>query len=435
MGGFLSRNFHVRLTIIPQFLRLIRSENVTIFSRSIAIQVVGYGLSLCLMPIAVAFYTPAQFGMFAVALFAANLIGTYGGSKLEWALINERSGRAADLLMKFSLTLIVLWGALAALAALFAPAQFFLHFNLHRSAALLAALVAVSVGSGLILQAAGIRAKSYQNVYLSRNGVMVSRQLIQIGLGLAWPSVTALLVSEIASRFIGVAIILNRLQRRIELLSPRRFTRLFGPLALRRYGHYSKVGLPSSLVNFLMTEGLAVVIVPLYGLDVAGAFWLVQRIFGIPIALIGTVVADVFQGQIARRTDYRMIFQVMLQLGGLLAGFSVTVLPAAAVAFWGLTEHLYGGKWQQSGQFALYLIPAICLQFIASPLSRIFIVREKMNYKYIFDGTMFVGLAVWLTLTWVLGLSAYQSIACLAGAQSIAYGLYIALSFHVGRLA
>jgi hypothetical protein len=81
------------------------------------------------------------------------------------------------------------------------------------------------------------------------------------------------------------------------------------------------------------------------------------------------------------------------------------MIPAAAVAFWLFTQHFYAGKWLLSGQLALYLIPVICTQFIASPISRILIVRKKMNFKYVFDGTMFLGLASWLLLTQMGSLS------------------------------
>jgi hypothetical protein len=421
------------LSIADSFRQLIRSENAAIFSRSIVIQIVGYGLSLSLTPLAIAFYAPTDFGLFAVAFFCANLVGTYGGLKLEWAIINENSATAAGRLLRFSLTLILAWGITAAITAALIPQSMYANLKFDQYMALLAAPLAVTIGFGLFVQSWGIRTKSYSYVYLSRNAAMVSRQIFQIGLGLIWPSAFSLLLAEFISRLIGVVIILKKLDQRIKFLTPARFFSLLGPLPLGRYGHYTKIALPSSLVDFLMTEGLAVIFVPLYGLDIAGAYWLVQRIFGIPIALIGTVAADIFQGQIARRHDHEAIFKQMTQVTLLLTTFSVIIMPAAAVAFWFFTWQLYGGKWLLSGQLALYLVPVICTQFVASPISRILIVREKMNYKYIFDGTMFAGLASWLLLAQLANLSFWQSIAFLAGAQTFAHCVYIFLCFQVAR--
>jgi hypothetical protein len=385
------------------------------------------------MPLAIAFYTPADFGMFAVSLFCANLVGSYGGLKLEWAVINEHSKSVADLLLRFSLTLLVTWGLVAFFLALAVPTDFYTDLKLERSAALLAAPVCVVIGFGLFLQSWGIRTKEYRQVFLSRNTVMVSRQMIQIGLGIIWPSFFALLISELVSRCIGVQIMLTKLGMRLRLISPTRFARLFGFLPFSRYGHYAKIALPSSLMDFLMTEGLAVMIVPIYGLDVAGAYWLVQRVFGLPIALIGTVAADILQGQVARCRSNKAALKQMIEVGILLTCFSLIVLPAAALAFWLFTQFLYAGKWMLSGQLALYLFPVVCTQFIASPISRILIVSEKMQYKYIFDGVMFLGLTSWLLLTKAGSLSLFQSIGYLSAAQTFAYCVYILICFQVVR--
>ena len=140
------------MPIADRFRQLIRSENAAIFSRSIIIQVIGYGVSLALTPLAIAFYTPADFGLFAVAFFCANLLGTYGGLKLEWAVINENSETVAGLLLRFSLTLILAWGIVAAIAAVVVPQNLYAGLKLDRYAALLAAPVAVMIGFGLFLQ-------------------------------------------------------------------------------------------------------------------------------------------------------------------------------------------------------------------------------------------------------------------------------------------
>lgn len=416
------------LTRLRQFLR---SENIAIFSRSLVIQVAGYAISLALMPVAIAFYTPSDFGMLAVALFAANLLGSYGGLKLEWAIINEHSGRIARFLMRFALSLLICWALAAAVLFLAAPDSVYSYFAIGRLPALLALPAALVTGVGIFQQAWGIRQKAYRDVYLSRNAVMISRQLLQIGLGLLWPSIFSLLLSEIGARSIGIQLIVRRLGMRTRALGPARFLRSARNVLFGRYSHYSTVALPSSLFTFMMTQSLAVVFVPLFGLEVSGAFWLVQRIFGLPMALIGTVAADVFQGQIARRSDLDATRRLTWQTAILLCAFSFTLLPLGALLFWFLTQHFYEGKWALSGQIGLLMIPAFCIQFIASPLSRVLIVREKMHYKLIFDAALFLLLAGWLSGTIAAGITPFSSIALLSAAHFLAYLLYVLISLYV----
>jgi hypothetical protein len=57
-----------------------------------------------------------------------------------------------------------------------------------------------------------------------------------------------------------------------------------------------------------------------------------------------------------------------------------------------------------------------------------------MQYKYVFDGALFLALASWLAATQLFGLSLMQSMIFLSIAQSIAYSIYIFLSFYVAKL-
>ncbi|WDR06698.1 oligosaccharide flippase family protein [Devosia rhodophyticola] len=423
------------MNIIDKFNSLKRSENTALFSQSMLIQLSGYAISLALTPLAIAFYTPAQFGMFAVVIFVANLFGTFGGFKLEWAVINEHSNNIVNLLLNFCASLLLFWGFAILIGAWLLPEKVFAAFNIDRNAIFFAAPIALVTGLGIFWQAFGIRLRRYQDVYLARNTVMVSRQLVQIGLGLFWPSITALLLAEVVSRAAGIQILLTRLQTRLRFLAPKQFVRFFGPIVPQRYGHYAKVALPSSLATFIMTSSLAVLIVPLYGVEVAGAYWLVQRIFGIPVALIGNVAADLFQGQIARRADKHQIVSHMRQMTVLLGGFALLIMPTGALAFWFLTQRFYDGKWALSGELALYFIPAVCIQFVTSPLSRVLIVLKKMNYKYVFDAILFSGLLIW-GVTTVLGyLSFTQSIGLLVSVQTLAYLAYMWICFYLVRNA
>ena len=420
--------------MMQRLRKILRMENAGLLSASVGIQIVGYAISLALTPLAIAFYTPAEFGKLAVVLYVANFVGGYGGLRLEWAVINEHSRRIADLLMRFAATLLLLWGAALFAVALLAPSELYNLLAIERGQAMMAAPIAVAIGLGIFQQSWGIREQAYRDVYLSRNVVMVSRQVLQIAFGMILPSVLMLLVTELAARVLGILVIVRRLGKPLEVLPLGRFLKQAKAALLRRYGHYTKVALPSSIVDFAQSESLPVILLLTHGPEVGGAFWLVQRIFGLPVALIGTVVGDVFQGQMARQRDRSVIVKQLSQTAALLTLFAVVLLPAVAVAFWFLTQNLYNGTWALSGEIGLYLVPAICLQFIASPLSRSLIVLKRMQYKYVFDGALFLALASWLAATQILGLSLMQSMIFLSIAQSIAYSIYIFLSFYVAKL-
>lgn len=145
------------------------SGNLGVLSASIGIQVIGYMISLALMPLAIAFYTPEEFGRFAAVFFAANLIGGYGGLRLEWAVINEKSNRNALYLVSFGCTLVLVWVGLFILATIVSPSAFFRYFDLNRWELLWAAPMAAAIGYGLFQQSYGIRTHNFREIYLARD--------------------------------------------------------------------------------------------------------------------------------------------------------------------------------------------------------------------------------------------------------------------------
>lgn len=423
----------------PRFLRALtehlKDANVSILSASVGIQLVGYGVSLLLTPLAIGFYTPQDFGKFAAVFFIANLMGSFGGLRLEWAVINEESDRAARHLVGFGYSLAFAWALVLLLTFLIVPEATLTPFGVTRLDMLWSAPIACVIGYGLFQQAYGIRMQKFSAVYTSRNVTMVARQTLQIVHGPFNTSVFGLLVSELGSRLAGNLLFARSLPERLPALPPSHFWKNINRNVVRRYGHYTKVALPSSLLNFALTEGLAVILLVLEGTEAAGSYWLVMRIFGLPIALIGNVVGDVLQGQMARQREPVQVRKKMRWAGIFLGFFSLAFLPVGALLFWWLTGWLYDGRWAVSGVMAVILVPAICLQFVASPLSRSLIVLEMMQYKFIFDGTLLITVLAWIAFRTFLKLDIYASIAVLSAAQFVSYGVYLFLSFWVARFS
>lgn len=420
--------------MIRATLANLASGNLGVLSASIGIQIIGYMISLALMPLAIAFYTPEEFGRFAAVFFAANLIGGYGGLRLEWAVINEKSNRNALYLVAFGCTLVLVWVGLFIVATIASPSAFFRYFDLERWDLVWAAPMAAAIGYGLFQQSYGIRAHNFREIYLARNTTMVSRQAYQILFGWLYPSLLSICVSEILSRISGNILFSRAVSTKFSTLPAGHFARRWWKNVSSRYAHYTQIALPSSLLNFGLTEGLGVVLLVVEGAEAGGSYWLVMRLFGLPMALIGSVVGDVLQGQMAKERDRRVTYRNIKSAGLLLTVVAFVFLPAGAVLFWWLTSFLYDGRWAVSGVLALILVPAICIQFIASPLSRSLVALEKMQYKFIFDVALLISVCVWVFLKQYLHLDLIYSMAVLSVVQVISYSIYLYLSFWVVRV-
>lgn len=420
--------------MIKAIFASLSSGNLGVLSASIGIQVIGYMISLALMPLAIAFYTPEEFGRFAAVFFAANLIGGYGGLRLEWAVINEKSDRNALYLVAFGCTHVLVWVGLFIVATMASPSSFFRYFDIERWDLVWAAPMAAAIGYGIFQQSYGIRTHNFREIYLARNTTMVSRQAYQILFGFMYPSLLSICISEILSRVSGNILFSRAVRATFSTLPARNFVRRWWKNVSTRYSHYTQIALPSSLLNFGLTEGLGVVLLVVEGAEAGGSYWLVMRLFGLPMALIGTVVGDVLQGQMAKEPDRRITYRNIKGAGLLLTIFAIVFLPAGAVIFWWLTSFLYDGRWAVSGILSLVLVPAICIQLIASPLSRSLVALEKMQYKFIFDVALLVSISAWVFLKQYFQLELIESIAVLSAAQVFSYSIYLYLSLWVVRV-
>lgn len=141
--------------MMQRIRKILSMDNAGTLSASVGIQIVGYAISLALTPLAIAFYTPADFGIFAVVLYIANFVGGFGGLKLEWAVINEHSKRIANLLMRFATTLLLLWGVALLVVSILAPSWLYNLLAIERGQAIMAAPIAVAVGLGIFQQSWG----------------------------------------------------------------------------------------------------------------------------------------------------------------------------------------------------------------------------------------------------------------------------------------
>lgn len=116
-----------------------------------------------------------------------------------------------------------------------------------------------------------------------------------------------------------------------------------------------------------------------YGAYEAGLLGLSMKILGAPLGLVGSAILDVFKTKASR--DY-------LELGSCRKVYLETlgVLSFVVFLFWfagyylieDLFNILFGDKWSGAGQITLLLLPLYGVKLIASPLSYVFYIADKL---------------------------------------------------------
>jgi O-antigen/teichoic acid export membrane protein len=144
---------------------------------------------------------------------------------------------------------------------------------------------------------------------------------------------------------------------------------------------------PSSLLNELGTSLPLPLLVTLYGAGVGGYYSLVWRVLAVPVALVGSSVADAFHSRAAvyAREDPKRVLRFFHSTSvGLLA---LGIVPALMIFFFGEPVFLFvfGVRWRLSGIIASIVAPWFLASFIVSPLSRLVYILHGQRLKLIYD--------------------------------------------------
>jgi O-antigen/teichoic acid export membrane protein len=203
---------------------------------------------------------------------------------------------------------------------------------------------------------------------------------------------------------------------------------------LRKHQNFWRYSLPSCLLNAMAAQLPLFLIGIKHGVLAAGLFALTQRVLGAPISLLAASVLDVFKRQSVHeyqtigncRRAYRYTFKALLLLG--LGPSLVLFLYSPQLFSW-----VFGPAWRPAGELARILAPLYFLNFIASPLSYVFLVVGKQKIELIWQVALFLmTLAVFMAPA-----SLDQSVLWYTIGYSLLYLVYLRMSYQcsLNRLA
>ncbi|NHZ79733.1 oligosaccharide flippase family protein [Massilia sp. CCM 8695] len=199
---------------------------------------------------------------------------------------------------------------------------------------------------------------------------------------------------------------------------------------LRRHDKFWRFSLPSNLLNVIVGQLPLLMIGARHGALAAGLFALTQRVLGAPIALLASSVLEVFKRQSVLdfqahghcRDAYRYTFKALVLLG--IAPSLVLLLFSPS-----LFAFVFGETWRAAGELAQILAPLYFLNFIASPLSYVFIVAGKQKIDLVWQVALF---AMTVSVFAAPG-TLRQSVLWYAAGYSALYLVYLHMSYQCSQ--
>jgi O-antigen/teichoic acid export membrane protein len=335
---------------------------------------IGIIIPLATLPVLTRLLSPDNLGIFATYMIYVGILATLSAGRLDLALILPRKDKEAlgilTIALVSSFIIVLLLYLVIFILYIILPTFVFLVKNWH-----------YFVPIGMFLQVIYLlliswhnRKKNYKLMTESRIIQSTTISFVQIFIALAAKLNFSLILGDIFGKLLSIVLIIKRsglLKIKIKKVN---YIKL-----LKRYNKFPLVEVPASLINILAHQ-IPIIVLPLiFSSTVSGLYFLAIKVTLVPAYLFGTSVLEVFknkaQDDLRRTGSCRGIF---IKMGLIL--FSIGTVPALLLFFFGpsLFSFVFGPEWREAGEYAKILAPLALVQFVSSPLTYIFVLREKL---------------------------------------------------------
>lgn len=344
----------------------------------------GQGVVILCSPVLSRIYAPSEFGAFGVFSAAILILNALDSMRYEMAIPLPRRKRSAENLLALCATLVLITSALTGLICLGWGDQLCYAAKVPQLAPFLWVLPISLTAAGMMeaLNYLAVRNKEFDRIAKARVSQNVCQTAVQLGLGL-WPGgAISLLLGDAVGRMLGVLVLFRGGWLRDWVCNIRLNGMRHAAWSYRRFPRYMA---GATFLNIAALQ-MPFLIIPYYfGTELAGNYFLAYRMLVIPTGLIGGAVAQIFLGEAAAsisdpdRLQY-LSRRLFLALTSAYLPLYLVIALSAPVLF----QLVFGAKWQFAGGFVQVLAPMALIWGIASPLSSVLIVRNRLGESLLF---------------------------------------------------
>jgi len=375
------------------------------FSRNILTLItgttIGQVLPIAAAPILTRIFTPEDFGLFAFYFAIISILAVLATARYELAIILPKRPNDAYQILILSCvlsatvsfcTLLIIWLFEMQIIELIENPSIadFLYW------------IPISIFFMGLYQPLYYwfnREKGYKKMANSRIVQASSMVSSQVAFGLL-TNLTALglILGQLLGQFLATLYMSQKfIKDTRNIYKPKKLKQL---ALAKRYINFPKFLMVAHAMNASSRLLPNVLINIFFSATAAGLYLLIQRVIGAPLSIIGNAVGDVFRQQaskayIERReciVEYKKTFIKLI---------IISLLPFCVLFFIApdLFSIVFGESWRKAGEYAQILMPMFFFQFVASPLSVLFIIAEKQKEDLSMQTVLLFGVVLSFFLT------------------------------------
>jgi len=367
--------------------RLLNPAGRSEFRKAVLTMVGGTAVAQALVaassPLLTRVYSPADFGTYA-AVFATliSLLGIFSTLSYQNAIALPDDDVLAANVLGVSLAVAAVVG-LATLVVLLVAGEWIsrpLGTTSIGSYALLLVVGQMVGASVSALMMWALRTKSFS--VIARNAVTQSgtQVVAQLVLGLAGLGATGLMIGFVVGGVAG-AIRLGRAAWNLNAWAFRLVSRRGVRQAAARYRRFAILTTPAAFLNVMGLRLPVILVVAMFGPDIAGQFALADRVIALPIALVASAAGNAYFAQVAPLARepgpaMRTLFLRTTRSLALTAAVPMALTMLLAPLLFGL---VFGSAWTQAGVFAAIMAPWYGMILVTNPTSGTLGVLERQD--------------------------------------------------------
>lgn len=352
------------------------------------------GLAIGAAPILTRLYSPEDFGSLGVFISISSIIAVIGCLRYEMAIMLPRDdGDAANVLALSVLIVLIMSGLIFLVVAWFR----------QPIAALLKApalapwlwLVPVNILMTGLYQAFNFwssRKKQFRRLAISRVSQAAGGVVPQIGAGLLTQAGTAgLIAGQTIGAVVGTGVLGGQIWRDDRKFLVESVSRKNIWSQARLYRRFPLIDSWGVLANYGAQRLPILILNHFFESTIVGFYFLGFRVLNWPLSFISESLAQVFfqRYEEKRKTSGKVDFLwKMIKLLAIIAVFpAILLFIFAPFGF----KIIFGPNWETAGQYTRIMVPILFFRFVASPLSWVLLLENKISLALFWQTIFLIG--------------------------------------------
>jgi len=362
------------------------------FSRNVTILLTGTALAqaipLAVSPILTRFYSPEEFGLFAIYFSITSMISIIATGCYEWAIMLPRNEEDAVNITALSVIIAILVSLVTLVIIVL--------FNEPLSKLIGAPeiknwlyLLPVSVLLAGVYQSLNIwsnRKKQYKIISVSRVVQTASTAGTNIGMGFNSYGVSGLILGGVIGQVCSVGLLSKAVINEDSHLF-KKINRIKIKYSFFKYMDFLKFATPSALFNSLSNIGFPIVIGIFFNSTIVGMYFFSNKIIRAPLGFILKSISQVYYqtaSELYVNDKHKLLtFTYQTQLKIILMLIPVLFIVSIISPY--MFEIIFGDRWRVAGEYVKYFAILVFFNNLYSPISSLSDILNEQRFTLIFN--------------------------------------------------